>query len=162
MDFGFDRFDLTKITRKIELPEITVPGRPVLTLVVRYAGPGNRNWEAAQFRANAVRKPAPTESPAEPAPDPDPDAAYAALMVTAERNRRELTEMLAGPVLTGWENVFDDDRPVAFSIDTARQFLDEMMAKVWSIFNDRMARYVVDQANFRTAPVVDPVDLGKG
>lgn len=143
MDFGLERYDLSKITRQIKLPEIsTDPERP-LTLIVRAAVSGNRDFANALFKL------------AQPA-----DAATPRDEATA---RREIAQLYAGPVIVGWEHVTDGGEPVPFSIDGAQELVVQLLEHVPDVWGLRVRRYVDDVANFRPAPpVVDPVDLGKG
>lgn len=167
MAFNLSRYDLTEITRRIELPEITAPGNPTLILIVRYAGIGNRCFENAQFKMAAAQPKDPAAPPPSDLPV-DPEAALAKQLETSEQRRREIAQFYAGSVIVGWENLFDDEapnptNPVPFDLDTARRLAEELMFRVWPIWRDRILAYVSKESNFRTASAVpDPADLGKG
>lgn len=161
MAFGFSRYDLTQITRRIELPEISDPQHP-LTLIVRYAGPGNRDWSNAAFLLTARReKPPDVPAGAQP-PQASPEEQLNAVLANAEKSNAEAAQFYAETVLVGWENALDDGVPAEFTTDNARRLLEEMMRHVPQIWRTRIRDYVENEANFRSVPTTDPADLGKG
>lgn len=154
MAFGLERYDLSRLTRRIELPEISAdPARPI-TLLLRAASMGNSAFRSELFRITAAERKAAAEPTAEPAPAPDPADAEAAAIA-------EDATIIAGTILVGWENVTDDGRPVAFSADRAREFVIAMRTHVPDIWNARVAA-VMYEAPEKWRPIADPVDLGKG
>lgn len=152
MAFGFQRYDLSEITRRIELPEISDPAKP-LTLLVRYAGPGNRAWANRMFKWARDKQPPTTESP-ESTPAAEPTTEEIA------KDRLETAQLFAGTSIVGWENAFDDGVLCQFSDDAAVRLLVEMMTHTGDIWRLKVRDYITEIANFR-GPVVDPVDLGK-
>jgi hypothetical protein len=153
MDFGFAKFDLNTITKRIELPEVS---DPPLVLIVRCSL--NRDYGNALFKLAQPPAAAPAPAPADakaltaPAPPLDPAA-------TRQRN----AELYAGNVVMGWENVrHTDGEPVQFSPEACIEFLVQMMTHCPDLWF-RVTTFVSDPANFRPASkTVDPVDLGKG
>lgn len=159
MDFGFKRYDLGELTRRIELSEVSPdPARP-LTLIVRCAQVGNRDFANSLFKLAKANIPPPAattsgESVAlEVVPAPKDEAAI----------RREVAALYAGTALVGWENATSGGEPVAFSVEAAQDLLVQLMEHVPDIWRARVRDYVDDIANFRSATsIVDAVDLGKG
>lgn len=159
MDFGLAKYDLNAITQRIDLPEITPTGAPVLTLIVK--------CERNRAFANALFKRAhPKDAPAEPPPDAtaltpaDDEAASAQRDVAA---REQLAAMYAGTVVVGWENATSGGEPVAFSVEACRDFIAQLLEHCPDVWNTRVRDFVAEVANFRpVAPTVDPADLGKG
>lgn len=144
MAFGLAQYNLTTITRRLDLPEISGdPARP-LTLIVRFCGVGNKAWETLMFQWAAERK-------------ADADA----LVPPSAPDRIIDNKVLAGTVIVDWENVTDDGVAVSCDADTAAQFLaelDENCPDVWR----RVLNFVVERTNFRAPTAIDAVALGKG
>lgn len=158
MGFGLAKYDLTELTKRIELPELSPDPTKPLTLIVRYAGIGNRDWENAIFRIAAARKQDDEKkkdgAPPADLPPPPPPADLEAI-------RRETAEIFAGTVLVGWENVFEDGEPMLFSVEAAQRFLVEMLSRVFDVYALRVRDYVHNIKNFRPS-AIDSVELGKG
>lgn len=161
MDFGFKRYDLGVVTRRIELPEVSPDAARPLTLIVRCAQVGNRDFANSLFKlakantAAAAAEPA-GESTALVVPAPAAPKDEAAI-------RREVAALYAGTALVGWENATSGGEPVPFAVEAAQELLVQLMEHVPDIWRARVRDYVDDVANFRSAiPTVDPVDLGKG
>jgi len=145
MAFGFARYDLTQITRRLELLEVSPDPKKPITLIVRGAGEGNRAWTSAVFRR-------PTEPQAERS-SPWHD----------EAGRERIAEIFAESIIVGWENVFDDQaptEPVPFSVEAVQGFLVELITHAPDVWRRCVFDPVFNKGLFR--PSVDPVDLGKG
>lgn len=149
MGFGLQRFDLGTITRRLELPEVSVDAAKPLTLIVRYCGTGNSYWENAMFRRAVAKQDDETAPPA-----PDQDAINASTIATIAESG----------VVADWEQVFEDGAPgspVQCAPDAVARFLGELLQyrpDVWR----RTVAYVVTRSNFDPAPQGDAVALGKG
>jgi hypothetical protein len=146
MAFGLARFDLTQLTRSLALPEISADPAHPLTLILRFCGIGNRDWEAWRFARDAATSDADPKKP------------------TAQRiaeNRADMRDCLATVGLSGWENVLDDNgTPVAFAPDTAKQFAAEVHDRIPATLA-KIADWAATRSNFATATRIDPADLGK-
>lgn len=160
MDFGFARYDLNEITRRIELPEVSPDPAKPLTLIVRAAAAGNRDFANSLFKYVKAKTPDKTPGDAVQPPVDAPPAPPAAAPDEATV-RREFAEIYAGTSIIGWENAFDGGKPAPFSIPAAQELLVQLMEHVPDVWRRRVRDYVDDVANFRP-PTVDPVDLGKG
>jgi hypothetical protein len=144
MAFGLARFDLTTLTARLELPRISEdPARPI-TLVLRFLGVGNRDWEAWRFTRDAA------------APD---DAKKTTAQRLAER-RAEMRDALSTIGLAGWDNVFESGVPVPFSSEAAARFLAEVHDAVPATLTE-IVDFAANRSNFRPDPVIDPGALGK-
>jgi len=141
-DFGLDRYDLSRITRRIPLPEISPDPAKPFTLIVCSASNGNRGYRNALFKRSKQ------------------DDAVTDPLVRDEAALAELAQDLAGTVIVGWENVFEDGKPLAFSAEAANRLVVELLTRVRDVWNARVAPVIwSDPGSFRTAP--DPVELGK-
>ena len=149
MDFGFSRYDLTQITRRIELPEVSPDPAKPLTLIVRCAATGNRDFSNALFKYAKTRTS--EKPPVDGGEVSPPDEAT---------GRREVAEVYAGTAIVGWENAFDGGQPAPFSVSAAQELLIQLMQHVPDVWRLRVRDYVDDAKNFRPA-AVNPVDLGK-
>lgn len=152
MDFGFARYDLNRITRRIELPEVSPDPAKPLTLIVRTADVRNQDFANSLFKFVKAKQPPAADAP--PAADPAPVQDEAAI-------RAEIAALYAGTAIVGWENATDNGQPVAFSVEAAQELLVQLMTHVPDVWRTRVRDYVDDAKNFRP-PTVDPVDLGKG
>lgn len=177
MDFGLSKYDLSVITRRIELPEVSADPAKPLTLIVRCADVRNRDFASNLFKLRPLPK-AEADKPAgelPPAPDAAPPAETAALVPApapapevdpdeaARLGRERAATLFAGAVLVGWENAESGGKPVPFSLEAARELMLQLMEHVPDVWVIRVRRLVEDMANFRPGPPpIDPVDLGKG
>lgn len=146
MAFGLSRFDLTTLTRRLELPEISADPAKPLTLILRFLGIGNRDWESWRFARDAAAGDG--EQPKKP---------------TAQRladNRADMRDTLSMIGLVGWENVLEDGTPVVFTADAGVRFSAELHNVVPNTLS-KIADFASTRSNFRTEPAPDPVDLGK-
>lgn len=153
MPFGLSRFDLTTLTRRLELPEISVDPTKPLTLILRFMGIGNRDWEAWRFARDAAEKPTTVPGSAAP-PEKTPGQRFI-------ENRADARDCLLATSLMGWENVIENDAPAAFTPEAAARFLAEIHDSVPLVLA-QIADFASTRSNFRTVPAADPVDLGKG
>lgn len=162
MAFDLERFDLSLVTRRLELPEISVdPAKPV-TLIGRQADPRNPAFRNELFK----QKPTPpaTSETAPPADAAPAEPAALARAATEDLTTRgvsadgvDVVALYAASVLTGWESVTENGEPVPFSAAAAEQFLRALLAHC----NDVWVRvFLFFREDFRK-PTVDPVDLGK-
>ncbi len=149
MAFGLARFDLSTITRRLELPEISAdPSKPV-TLILRFVGAGNRAWEAWMFGRDAAAK------------HDEEGAAPGGVLAERAANRAAAMEALLAVGLVGWEHVCEDGTPSEFSPTTAAAFLAELMERCQDVLV-RAVNFALDRANFRGSAPPDAIDLGKG
>ncbi|HET9893233.1 MAG TPA: hypothetical protein VFQ42_22335 [Mycobacterium sp.] len=156
MDFGLERFDLSKLTRKIQLPDISAdPDRPV-TLIVRAANLGNVALRNEVIRRDAAKKAAETPPP--------PDAQALAAAPPAKTEAEAIADdaaLLAGTVLVGWENVTAAGAPVPFTPEAARDLIIQLRTHVPDLWDSQIASVIYQgPALWRTT--ADPVELGKG
>jgi hypothetical protein len=145
MGFGLQRFDLGAITRRLELPEVSIDPAKPLTLIVRYCGTGNSLWENAMFRRAVAKREEPT------ADAPDPDAT----------NARTIETIAESQVVADWEQVAEDGASAPCTPEAVARFLTELLQyrpDVWR----RVVGYVITRTNFDPAPQGDAVALGKG
>jgi hypothetical protein len=164
MGFGFERYDLTQITRRIELPEVSPdPSKPI-TLLVRAANTSN-----AAFRNELFKLPRPDVPPA--AGTASADAPSVALAVAAPAPAAPAPSdadaiaadaaLVAGAVLVGWNNVVEDGKPIAFTPEAGRRFIIELRTYLPDVWRERVLPVLHEEpAAWRRT--VDPVDLGKG
>lgn len=148
MAFGLARYDLTTLTARLELPEISLDPTKPLTLILRYIGVGNRNWEAWRFARDAAAG--------------EQDATKKTSAQRIAENRADMRDTLAAIGLAGWENTTDDNGiPVAFSADAAVLFAAELHDRV-PVTLVKVMDFASTRSNFRPDPRADPADLGKG
>lgn len=146
MAFGLSQYDLTTITRRLELPEISADPAKPLTLLVRFCGWGNKVWESRAFQRAAEAKAA-ADAPGFAATSPTFHAEHNAAMAEA--------------AIVGWENVADDGVPVDYDAETAVRFLAELDERCPDLWR-HVVLYVGERANFRSSPAIDAGALGKG
>lgn len=147
MAFGLTAFDLTIITRRLELPEISPDPAAPLTLIVRFCGAGNRVWESLQFQRAAARA---------------ADAGGAESNDDSIKENTALSSLIAATAIVGWEHVVEDGQLAVFTEDGAERFMAELLEHCPDVWR-RAATYVVDRGNFRgKAAAPDAGALGKG
>jgi hypothetical protein len=175
MAFGLARFDLTTITRTLELTEISADPAAPVTLTLRFCGFGSRDWEAWQFARAAAgeneasdRIEANTKALEKLRADgkgKSPEAAELGRQVLRDQvavNRAFARDVLAGVGLVGWANVDEDGKPMAFAPEVAARFLAELHDAAPDALS-RAAAYATTRSNFRAdVPIADPGALGKG
>lgn len=172
MGFGLARFDLTTITKTLELIEVSADPAAPITLSLRYCGLGNRDWEAWQFARDAsgdrdtgeVARKALEKLKADGKSDTR-EALDLGRQIFRDRvisNRTFARDVLAAAGLVGWANVEEDGKRLAFSPDAAARFLAELNDAAPDALI-RAAAYASTRSNFRAdSPVLDPGALGKG
>jgi hypothetical protein len=162
MAFDLEQFDLSILTRRIELPEITQPGRPLVALVGMQAGEGNKRFRNELFKHRSARN----EPPADALPA---DALMPTELVRPGADDLSTTgisvdgidtvALYAASVLTGWEGVTEAGARVPFSPEMAEQFLRALVKHCPDVW---IRVFLFFREDFRkAAPQVDPVDLGK-
>ncbi len=154
MPFGLQAFDAGIVTRRLELPEISVDSKRPVTLLVRHAGTTNRAWDNLMLRT--PMRPA----TATPAAGQTPEQLAADRVADRNDSRARTNAILAEAIIVGWENVTEDGQPVAWSPAGTLRFMAELAEHcpdVWA----RIQMFASSVSNFRGAEV-DPVDLGKG
>lgn len=149
MAFGLRAFNAGIVTRRLELPEISVDPEKPVTLLVRHAGTHNPAWDSWLIKQQAARG----QDKAANTPD-TPEA----LIAARARDRAFVNEMLVETVLAGWEHVTEDGRETPFTPEAARRFLDELVENCHDVWL-RLQRFAAAVGNFRG--VADPVELGK-
>lgn len=162
MAFDLERFDLSLVTRRLALPDISVdPAKPV-TLIGRQADERNPVFYNELFKRRPKRSTSTETAPLAEASTEPPvaiiRAATADLATTGtSADGVDAIALYATAVLTGWENVTENGEPVPFSTAAAEQFLRALLAHC----NDVWIRvFLFFREDFRR-PTVDPVDLGK-
>jgi hypothetical protein len=144
MAFGLARFDLTTLTARMELPGISEdPARPI-TLVLRFLGVGNRDWETWRFARDAVST----------------DDAKKPNQLRLAARRADHRDALSTLGIVGWENVLENGAPVPFGSEAVARFVAEVHDAVPATLIE-IVEYAANLANFRPKPAIDPVALGK-
>lgn len=162
MAFGLSRFDLTTLTRRLELPEISADPAKPLTLILRFLGIGNRDWESWRFARDAAAGDVDQKKPVAQRLAAAGDGEQPK-KPTAQRladNRADMRDTLSMIGLVGWENVLEDGTPVVFTADAGVRFSAELHNVVPNTLS-KIADFASTRSNFRIEPVADPVDLGK-
>jgi hypothetical protein len=155
MGFGLQKFDAGSVTKRLVLDEISTDAKKPLTLLVRYTGTANRDWDNFMLRNVPPAKNTPAE-----ADDPTEPTALAAhrLKVRAE-NHGWAIRVLAETSIVGWENVLEDGKPAEFSREAAARFFGELVESCPDVWG-RILLFVQSLSNFR-ASAIDEVGLGK-
>jgi hypothetical protein len=160
MGFGLQKFDLSTITRRLELPEISIDKQRPLTLILAYCGAGNSRWEAFMFRRAAAAKDTTTDKAIGVAQALEPvqaDAQVAEAQPTDETNA-----IVANASFVGWEQVYDEadaGSPAPCTFESAQQFIAEIRERCPDVWR-RVLSYVLNVSNFRDG-VIDSAALGK-
>lgn len=115
---------------------------PIVLHVLPASGPANRSLQAAEAaaQAEAVPKNLPKE-------------------IQAKLHAQRTSKLFAANVIRGWEHVYDDGKPVPFSVESCEEFLNilyDMRTDLWI----EVVSYCRDLNNFRD--VVVGADLPKG
>lgn len=151
---GFSKLNSLKVaedaTRTFRLDGVDL-GNGTPTLTVKHAGPSNAAYWAAVLK--------------------QPDGGATRSVVRSQERidaaRAEDIKLLAKHVIVGWTNVLEDDprdptktKPCEFSPEKCEEFM-LVYAKLAPDHFVSLTNFVGNADNFRTAPAVDGVELGK-
>lgn len=137
-------------TREFRLDGVDL-GAGTPKLIVRHAGESNSGYWTAILKQSNERQ----------------QRARKLTQQQIDDNRADDCKLLAKHVVVNWANVLEDDarnpgkpKPSDFSPETCEEFLVELATNAPDIFGALRA-FVGDPDNFRSAPAVDGVELGK-
>jgi hypothetical protein len=137
----FDDADFAHLTpsgtARYTLSAVNIPrGNPEpVVLIVKHAGEGNERYQSAIMKAARA---------------------------TGREAMKQRATIFAKHVITGWENVLKDGKPVPYTWQDGEELLHKLIdAKRWEVEVAGLITFSRDPDNFQS-PAVDAGDLGNG